>query len=359
MKVKASVKFIITLTGCIGVLLYLGNAYLQRDDTDLPMQRHYFNYRQRPLNSQQNSLNSKMRPLNSQQGPLNSQQGPQNSQQGPQNSQQRPQNSQQGPLLTLFTTWTTTPERYDVYNNTLRNWPSLQPSINIIVFTNDVIPDKYKLLGWTIRPVKHQVNGHPVLKYMFLEAMEIQPMSKLYGFSNGDLLFTNSLIKTLHAVVNSPMLVNNTLMLVGQRMNTPDVSKEDAGSWKNITEASKRGTLMKNTLGIDYFITTPDYHWKYIPEVQVGQKLYDNWLVFDARRTGSDVIDVTRTLLAVHQDAPYPKHHGKMNHNRDLITENPRLLYNRGVVACSNLRTIKDGQNVRFKRPKLPRHCFG
>ncbi|OWF44161.1 hypothetical protein KP79_PYT23260 [Mizuhopecten yessoensis] len=209
--------------------------------------------------------------------------------------------------MTLFTSWSTYPEAVEVYNNTLRNWPSLQPHANIILFTNDVLPDVTKQLGWMVLPLKRQIKGHPVLKQMFIEAMKLQPNSKLHGFANGDILFTNSFINSLLEIANSPLLVNKTYMVVGRRMSTPNVTRDEASSWETIGKAAERGTLMNKICGIDYFLTSPDYHWKDIPDVQIGRNYYDNWLVWDARRKGYEVIDATDTLLAVHQIRALPE----------------------------------------------------
>ncbi|XP_033726090.1 uncharacterized protein LOC117321371 [Pecten maximus] len=309
MNISRKVKVCVTLTGCAILLLFLNKGYLSRESSHTSLTAQYLEVRKQPA------------------------------------------------LITLFTTWKTFPARYDVYNNTLRNWPRLLPHVNIIVFTDDHIPDKYKQLGWTVLPLKHQVKGHPILKHMFLEAIQLQPHSQLYGFANADLLFTDSLVESLRAVVSSPVLFKKTFLVVGRRMNTPNITREEASSWRNIAKASKRGNLMEDTRGIDYFITPPNYHWSHILDVQVGQNLYDNWLVWDAQKMGYPVIDVTNTLLAVHQDAPYPKQHGRMNQNLVLIKVPSSKLY-RGVVACCDLHTVHINRTIRLQRKKLPKNCF-
>ncbi|XP_060077060.1 uncharacterized protein LOC132556643 [Ylistrum balloti] len=262
------------------------------------------------------------------------------------------------PLITLFTSWDVYPESFTVFNNTLQNWPLLRPHVNIILFTNDVIPDKYKQLGWTVLPIKRQVKGHPILKHLFLEAMKHQPYSKLYGFSNGDLLFTESLIQSLRKIIVSPLVFNRTYMIVGQRMNTPNVTREEASSWANVEKAAERGEMKKTFMGIDYFLTSPQYHWKDIPEVQIGQKLYDTWLIWDGRRMGYNVIDASNTILAVHQNAPYPEKHGKMKNNLPYIKEPSQMLYRHGTLRCCEFYTLYINHTVKLRRrKKIPNHC--
>ncbi|XP_069134372.1 uncharacterized protein [Argopecten irradians] len=265
--------------------------------------------------------------------------------------------STKSPLITLFTSWKTFPERYGVYNNTLRNWPSLRPYANIVLFTNDTIQDEYQQLGWTVLPLKRSIKGGAVLKYMFMEAMELYPNSKLFGFSNGDLLFTGSFIDTLQAITKSSSLVNKTYMVVGRRMDKTKITSEEARSWPSITKAGKRGTLMPPTYGIDYFITTPNYHWRNVPEVQIGRYYYDNWIVYDARRNGCVVIDATKSLLAVHQDAPKAKGILYLDNNYSYINNTKSKLM-KGVVPCSGYYTIQRGATTHLETSKtLPRFC--
>ncbi|XP_069114856.1 uncharacterized protein, partial [Argopecten irradians] len=261
-------------------------------------------------------------------------------------------------FITLFTSWNTFPERFEVYNNTLLNWPLLQPSVNLILFTDDDVPDTYRLLGWTILPIKRKIKGYPVLKHLFLEAMQQRPFSKLYAFSNGDLLFTDSFVKTLVNVVNSSYLQQKPYMIVGRRMNTPNITKKEARSWENIARAAKWGELMNERWGIDYFITPPKYHWKDIPELQIGQNYYDNWLVYDARQMGYDVVDVTETLLAVHQNSLYPKDQVSMNNNLGYLTVSRGTIYNKGVVPCCAFYTFQKGNTITLGRKKvIPDYC--
>ncbi|KAK3599737.1 hypothetical protein CHS0354_037210, partial [Potamilus streckersoni] len=51
----------------------------------------------------------------------------------------------------------------------------------------------------------------------------------------------------------------------------------------------------------DYFITSTSYPWKDIPDIVIGRRAYDNWLVLNARTMMHRVLDATETILAVHQ----------------------------------------------------------
>jgi hypothetical protein len=43
------------------------------------------------------------------------------------------------------------------------------------------------------------------------------------------------------------------------------------------------------------------FDWSIVPDLAIGRRAYDNWLVLHARAVGAITIDTSRTLLAVHQ----------------------------------------------------------
>ena len=77
------------------------------------------------------------------------------------------------PLLTLFTTWTNREDLSLVRNLTLRNWSQLKPFIVPVLFTNDSqLAAQAMLSGWHTLPVTRTAIGIPILKSMYLDAME-------------------------------------------------------------------------------------------------------------------------------------------------------------------------------------------
>lgn len=56
-------------------------------------------------------------------------------------------------------------------------------------------------LGWSVLNVpRTSPNGVPYLKEMFYDAAERFGNCTFYGYSNGDVLYTDGLMRTLHAV---------------------------------------------------------------------------------------------------------------------------------------------------------------
>ncbi|XP_069113165.1 uncharacterized protein [Argopecten irradians] len=248
-------------------------------------------------------------------------------------------------LLTLFTSWYIKAEKYICHNNTIRNWNSLKPSVKPIIFTNNnIISKEVRKKGWNSLPVHQASFGIPVLKFMYRDVLKVAK-SHFYGYSNGDIIFTSTLIHTLTAVVNSTVIPKDRpIMIIGRRTNVLNVTPEEASSEESVSKtARKRGKLFTD-YAEDYFITTADYPWGDIPEVVIGRRAYDNWLVLNARKRKHITIDATQTLLAVHQTTKagnkegHHSLHAELNHSL-LSRLYKSLNYAAGRTSCAEYYT--------------------
>ncbi|XP_061196681.1 uncharacterized protein LOC133204956 [Saccostrea echinata] len=266
-------------------------------------------------------------------------------------------------LLTLFTTWQTTVEKYVCHNNTIRNWNQLKPFVQPILFSDEEdLSVRVAEMGWKVLPVSKTGKGVPVLKNMYLDVVKVSK-SIFYAYANGDILFTDTLIITLMALLNSSVNKSQPLMVIGRRTNVENVTSSDAVNQSTIHKiAESRGSLF-SVWGEDYFITMKNYPWKNIPEVIIGRRAYDNWLVLDARKRGN-VIDATETLLAVHQTTYRGNYEGHKHRDKDynhnlLVRTFRRLHYAAGKTSCAELFTKYNITQVpEIHRRKIDKECF-
>lgn len=267
-------------------------------------------------------------------------------------------------LLTLFTTWVSKVSKYVVYNNTINNWIQLKPFVRLVIFTNESNVASYCLSqGWGVLPVTASAIGVPILKKMYMDVIA-RFDSFFYAFSNGDILYTDSLINTLLLLLGSPH-IDKPMLVVGVRTNVKNVSKEEAKTFQNITSVAKKRGKVFQVYAEDYFITTKSYPWKDIPPVVIGRPAYDNWLVLNARKKGHLTIDVTRTVLAVHQTTKAGDYEGHGNKNKDfnsnlLAKLYKRVHYNAGGTYCCTFLTKYAEHSIPklFKQEKIPKACF-
>lgn len=268
------------------------------------------------------------------------------------------------PLLTLFTSWNDSPSKYHIHNITINNWLSLRPFVIPVLFTNETtLAEHCSSRGWEVLPISAAAaGGIPVLKNMYIDVMD-RYNTTFYAYANGDILFTERLIDTLISILGTSENFTNPALIVGQRTNVKNLTLQEGRSWKSIREiASARGKLFTGWAE-DYFITPTSYPWHEMPEVVIGRRAYDNWLVYNGRKAEYNVIDATKTLLAVHQTdeaGNFEGHHHKDgDYNHNLLSKiYKRIKYNAGIIECIDRYTEID-KNKKFlvKSKTLPRSC--
>jgi hypothetical protein len=94
------------------------------------------------------------------------------------------------------------------------------------------------------------------------------------------------------------------VLLVGQRTNVDSNRLNDTGSFlPSVVRklAKSQGHLLHDNAQ-DYFIVyNHSFPWHIIPDVVIGRVAYDNFVVAKAIATDVSVIDVTKTVIALHQ----------------------------------------------------------
>ena len=133
-------------------------------------------------------------------------------------------NAEKHPLITLFTTMHYGKKNINILNNTLRLWSELGPQVKRILFVSSPHVERHlvKLAcdsDWEVMtaPLCDR-NKLPVLKAMFLAAQQIHN-SDYFGFANGDILFDESLLKTLEFVRKNYLKNFKETLFVGRRTN--------------------------------------------------------------------------------------------------------------------------------------------
>lgn len=269
------------------------------------------------------------------------------------------------PLLTMFTSWPSNDKNYEMRNITLKNWANLRPHIRPVFFsTNENDTKDIIRHGWEVLPVtKIAASGVPVLKYMYLDVIR-KFKSKLYGYSNGDILFEDGLIRTLRTVVSSYFPPSIPILIIGQRTNVLNVTADEGTNMDSLsTIARQRGKLFL-TVAEDYFITDSTFPWSHIPGIVIGRPAYDNWLVLNSCQHGRTVIDATASILAVHQTTKAGNFEGltrkNSNYNKGLLrTLYKSIKFAAGATSCAPLVTKRNETGVYIsQRTTFPKTCY-
>jgi hypothetical protein len=256
------------------------------------------------------------------------------------------------PLITLMTTFQMSSDKITIYHNTLRIWSLLKPEVRTVVFCSPEDQEAInavKKYGHTVEMVPKTFNNIPVLRSMFIAA-KAKYNSTFYGYANGDILFTESLVKTLRTLnMYKDNIIFKQILVVGRRHNHLIENKtlETLEQVQNCSQFAHGFTSDAQ----DYFITTRDgFPWEDIPDLVVGRPGYDNWLVATAIRQNITVVEATRTLLAIHQTGPDGNYAGGKKNgtrtNHDLVKP---FDYSLGRTSCTQLYTAYNGTVVVLK----------
>ena len=209
-------------------------------------------------------------------------------------------------LLTIFTTISLQGSKRDIFINTVTIWAQLGPDVRMVLYADEVDCTEWTILflrnlGWQVRVIP-RVNDDlqlPIVRYMFIDAIQTYS-STFYMYANGDMLFDLSLPGTLggleHLVLEQPRM-----FIVGRRHNYRMQEGESFLTLMDVREASYVSEI-DNSMAIDYFITTKNgYPWRTVPDFVVGRLCFDSWLMSNAITSGLVTIDLSTSVLALHQ----------------------------------------------------------
>lgn len=252
------------------------------------------------------------------------------------------------PLLTIFTTWISDKKKNICRNNTVQNWNLLQKNVVRILFTNESdLTVRVKSMGWKVLTVKKvaSVTKVPVLKDLFYSSFKAVD-STFYAYANGDILFTDDLIKTLETILKSRLSNSDDLLLIGRRTDVRNVTLEEAKNHVTLKHAAYNRGSLHTPYGIDFLIIKKSYPLFDLPDLVIGRPYIDSFIVLRAvNRVPGHVIDITATSLAVHQVTLPGKEgidegstHVDKNYNYDLL-KSRKPNYSRGNTNCAQYYT--------------------
>jgi len=171
--------------------------------------------------------------------------------------------------------------------------------------------------------------SRPLINKMFEKANEISNTSMLL-FTNADLIFFDDLIVTLRKLQSR--FYGEDFLIIGQRfdyrVDSPLNFHEESSElqqhfWKEYEQSSNRLRSIHNDLrwAIDFFCFTKEFWKKLNVEIKpfiVGATTFDNWLVHQVVVSGKIIVDVSRTVLALHQQHPFSHRNDMNQYNMDL-----------------------------------------
>jgi hypothetical protein len=243
-------------------------------------------------------------------------------------------------MLTLFTT--AKPFQGNnaiIQRNALRSWKNLHPDVEIILFGQDEgAAGVAKELEIRHEPhtEKNELGTNRV-DYIFNRAQEIA-RHHLLCYANCDIIFLPDFRDALERVKER----HSRFLALGRRWDT-DITEPlnfEAADW---AEKTRRLALMENRQRppwfIDYFAFSRGLFGSDVPPLLIGRVNWDNWMVWKGIQSGEPVVDVSKVVVAVHQNHDY-RHHPK---DKSGVYSGEEAEYNfRLAGGWNNMRTIAD-----------------
>ena len=165
--------------------------------------------------------------------------------------------------------------------------------------------------------------GVPLVNSAFKQIQSLRPGVAM--FTNADMVFFPDLLETVD-IAKTGLLSGKQLgefLLIGQKMdmNIRKPLNFSSGWEARLRKRAQREGRLHGAAGLDYFVFTPGvYDYKEMPIFYIAQRAWDNWLAFYAMKKGVMVVDVTKSVLAIHHTniKPKPATHPLIERNRKV-----------------------------------------
>lgn len=176
--------------------------------------------------------------------------------------------------------------------------------------------------------VAHQLHvsrnkwGTPLVNSIFKQARKAS-QNNLLAYINADIILTPDFVSAVLEISR----IEERFLIVGRRWNLrveEEINFE--GKWVDELEKKVRNQgKLHDPTAIDYFVF-PRGIFTDIPPFAIGRAGWDNWMVYHAIKQGWTVIDITPSVIVIHQEHDYDHlPEGKPHYNLDESSQNVNL----------------------------------
>jgi len=188
-----------------------------------------------------------------------------------------------------------------IQRNALASWQQLNCEILLLCGGSDVKAVAAESGVRHISDIACSPQGTPLLSDLFARA-EAEASYNVLCYVNADII----LMSDFSAALSQVCAGWQRFLLVGQRWDT-DI-KEPLGfepQWEqDLCAFALAHGHSHGPGGMDYFAFNAGL-WQDIPPFWLGRLVFDNWLIYAARKANVPVIDATGAVMAIHQNHNY------------------------------------------------------
>jgi hypothetical protein len=206
--------------------------------------------------------------------------------------------------ITIFAT----PKKFDghigvIQRNAISSWTRIQPKPEVILFgTEPGTAELARELGMRhVSAVKCNEWGTPLVSDLFAQAEQLGSGS-VVCYVNADIILFDDFAEAISRV----SLWSERFLMVGRRTDLDVREPLDFrdGGVASIANRARREGKLQIARSIDYFAFSRGLY-PAMPPLAIGRFWWDNWLLWKARSLGTNVVDASKAVLAVHQNHDY------------------------------------------------------
>jgi hypothetical protein len=228
-----------------------------------------------------------------------------------------------------------------IQRNAIHSWARLEPQPEILLFGDEEGTAEIAAeLGIRHFP-EMALNefGTPLLNDLFRQA-EQHASAPLLAYVNADILLTDDFAVAIGRIRS----LYEKFMAVGRRWDLDWDQPLDFSlpGWAEFIRAqARRANVQRPGNFIDYFVFSPGLLNDLLP-LAIGRFWWDNYLLWRARSSGAELLDISPVVMAIHQNHDY-------SHSRKFVDvrQGPELKRNRTMVGpWWHLYTIEDATQI-------------
>jgi len=211
-----------------------------------------------------------------------------------------------------------------IQQNAIGSWLQLGEDVEVVLVGDEEgyseVVEQYQ--------IAHQLHvsrnkwGTPLVNSIFMQARKAS-QNNLLAYINADIIITPDFVSAVLGISR----IEERFLIVGRRW---DLKVEDEinfeGKWVDDLEKKVRNQgKLHDPTAIDYFVF-PRGIFTDIPPFAIGRAGWDNWMVYHAIKQGWTVIDITPSVIVIHQEHDYDHlPEGKPHYNLDESSQNVNL----------------------------------
>lgn len=212
-------------------------------------------------------------------------------------------------MLTIFTL----PKPFEgdtgrIQRNAVYSWKHLAPDCQVILCGDTPELDEVakRLQVDCATGIACTEFGTPLVNSAFRRAAQLA-RHDVICYANSDLIFFPEFPTAVKAVVSE----RERFLIVGECCDVSvdeEIAEDDFGangSWeRTLRQRASTDGVVRGPDNIDYFVFRKETVGP-LPDFAVGRPGWDNWMIWHARSTGMPVVDISTSVLVVHQSHGY------------------------------------------------------